>query len=107
MQNTVIYMCIGFSWLLIIVCVLLMLLSRFKHTQFKQRLLRFVNIVLVFQLLFAGLYLAVEFDRDSQYLKGSYTILIALQITCNFFCYMSVKRRKAKTKPSLDSFSMD
>jgi len=34
-------------------------------------------------------------------------VLITMQIACIVICYMSLKRRKAKIRPSLDSFSMD
>ena len=72
------------SWLLVLISILLTLFSRYKHTQFKKHLMSFLN-----DLIF------------------SYTCVLLTQILCNVFCYMSLKRRIAKVKSTLDSFSME
>ncbi|GEB71543.1 hypothetical protein PC2016_1236 [Pseudoalteromonas carrageenovora] len=104
MQNTLVDFCVAISWALLVLSACLVLFSKYKHTDFKQRLFKFLNSVLVIHIATITFYLT-HFKADS--LKTNLWLLIALQIALNITCFMSVKRRKAKTRPSLDSFSMD
>ena len=105
MQTTVIYFGLAINWLLLIVSILLAVFSKFKHTQFKQGLYRFLNMALIIQVVIA---IALVFSSTA--ISGLITLsllVIALQLVCNVICYKSVKRRQARVKPSLDHFSMD
>ena len=46
MQNTVAYFCLTAGWLVLIVSLVFLILSTFKHTHFKQILLRYLNTAL-------------------------------------------------------------
>ncbi|MBH0026804.1 hypothetical protein I6F53_07385 [Pseudoalteromonas sp. SWN29] len=107
MHNTLVDFCIILSWLLLVLSTCLIIFSKYKHTCFKQRLFRFLNSFLVFQLAVVAYHFSNEKVNGLSDLSISYWVLITMQVTCNVVCYMSVKRRKAKIKPSLDSFSMD
>ncbi|QBJ63112.1 hypothetical protein [Pseudoalteromonas sp. DL-6] len=105
MQTTVIYFGLAINWLLLIVSILLAVFSKFKHTQFKQGLYRFLNMALIIQVVIA---IALVFSSTA--ISGLITLswlVIGLQLVCNVICYKSVKRRQARVKPSLDHFSMD
>lgn len=105
MQTTVIYFGLAINWLLLIVSVLLAMFSKFKHTQFKQGLYRFLNVALIVHIV-----IAVMLVFSSTVISGLITLsllVIGLQLVCNVICYKSVKRRQARVKPSLDHFSMD
>ncbi|WP_024598348.1 hypothetical protein [Pseudoalteromonas sp. TAE56] len=107
MHSTLVDFCIILSWLLLVLSTCLIIFSKYKHTYFKQRLFRFLNSFLVFHLAVVAYYLASEKGNELSGLGISYWALITVQVACNIFCYMSVRRRKAKIRPSLDSFSMD
>lgn len=105
MQTTVIYFGLAINWLLLIVSILLAVFSKFKHTQFKQGLYRFLNMALIIQVVIA---IALVFSSTA--ISGLITLswlVIGLQLVCNVICYKSVKRRQARVKPNLDHFSMD
>lgn len=107
MQNTLIDFCIIISWLLFVFSTGLVLFSKYKHTHFKQRLLKFLNAVLLFQTVTTTFYFTNSKADTLTTFVSSLWVLIGLQVILNVICFMSVKRRKAKTRPSLDSFSMD
>jgi hypothetical protein len=108
MQNTLVFTVLGVSYLLLITSVTLIIFSKFKHTQFKQQLLHFLSVVLVIQLTLTTLNILGSIDGNlSSFVSNSYWVVLTLQVLCSLTCYMSVKRRKAKIRPSLDSFSMD
>ncbi|WP_076918542.1 hypothetical protein [Pseudoalteromonas sp. SK18] len=105
MQTTVIYFGLAINWLLLIVSILLAVFSKFKHTQFKQSLYRFLNVALIVHIV-----IAVMLVFNNTAISGLITLswlVIGLQLVCNVICYKSVKRRQARVKPSLDHFSMD
>ena len=105
MQTTAIYFGLAINWLLLIVSILLAVFSKFKHTQFKQSLYRFLNVALIVHFVIAVM---LVFSRTA--ISGLITLswlVIGLQLVCNVICYKSVKRRQARVKPSLDHFSMD
>ncbi|TMO02540.1 hypothetical protein [Pseudoalteromonas sp. S558] len=103
MASDLLFMCVVVGWLLLTLSIFLTLFSRFKHTKFKQHLFRFLNVVLLLQTAVGVIYLMNTSDNS---VIGYWSIL-ASQVICNLLCYMSVKRRIAKIKPSLDYFSMD
>ncbi|MBB1443599.1 hypothetical protein [Pseudoalteromonas sp. SG43-3] len=107
MHSTLVNFCIILSWFLLALSSCLIIFSKYKHTYFKQRLLRFLNSFLVLQIIAVAYYFTSEKVNNLSDLGISYWLLITMQIVCNAMCYMSVKRRKARIKPSLDSFSMD
>ena len=95
------------SCLLVLISILLTLFSRYKHTQFKKHLMSFLNVTLFVQLIFSVYNLMSYQGGNSNNLIFSYTCVLLTQILCNVFCYMSLKRRIAKVKSTLDSFSME
>ena len=95
------------SWLLVLISIVLTLFSRYKHTQFKKHLMSFLNVTLFVQLIFSVYNLMSYQGGNSNNLIFSYTCVLLTQILCNVFCYMSLKRRIAKVKSTLDSFSME
>ena len=105
MQTTFIYFGLAINWLLLIVSILLAVFSKFKHTQFKQGLYRFLNIALIVQV--AITFTLIFSSTSISILITLSWLVIALQLVCNFICYKSVKRRQARVKPNLDHFSMD
>ncbi|PKG66606.1 hypothetical protein CXF64_04775 [Pseudoalteromonas sp. GutCa3] len=107
MHSTLVDFCIILSWLLLVLSTCLIIFSKYKHTCFKQRLFKFLNSFLVFQLIVVVYYFTSEKINGLSDLGVSYWVLITMQIACIVICYMSLKRRKAKIRPSLDSFSMD
>jgi Na+/melibiose symporter-like transporter len=107
MQNNLAYTGLAVSWGLLIVSITLAVFSKYKHTQFKQILLRFLNLAFLFQLVVAIIFTFNNATADLTSLIASCWILITIQLSCNLMCFMSVKRRKAKIKPTLDHFSMD
>ncbi|GAA60620.1 hypothetical protein P20652_2486 [Pseudoalteromonas sp. BSi20652] len=104
MQSNILYIGLGLSWLLLISSLFLTIFSRFKHTKFKQHLFRFLNLALLIQVLVGALYATSTSNGNT---SSSYWALLTIQIACNLLCYISVKRRIARVKSSLDSFSMD
>ncbi|KAF7780198.1 hypothetical protein PMAN_a1193 [Pseudoalteromonas marina] len=67
----------------------------------------FLNVTLFVQLILSVYNLMSYQDGNSNNLIFSYTCVLLTQILCNVFCYMSLKRRIAKVKSTLDSFSME
>ena len=107
MHSTLVNFCIILSWFLLVLSACLIVFSKYKHTHFKQRLLKCLNSFLVFQLAVVFTHFISENTSGLTDLGISYWALIVMQVACNIICYMGVKRRIAKIKPSLDSFSMD
>lgn len=105
MQNNILYFGLAFACLLLLISILLAIFSKFKHTQFKQSLLRFLNITLMIQLLVIAVLTVNNTTFNSLILLG--WLVISFQVVCNLISYKSVKRRQNKIKPTLDSFSMD
>ena len=95
------------SWLLVLMSIVLTLFSRYKHTQFKQHLMVFLNITLLTQITLSIYNLTSNQNDNLNNFIVSCTCVLLAQILCNVFCYMSLKRRIAKVKPTLDSFSME
>ncbi|WP_166377672.1 hypothetical protein [Pseudoalteromonas sp. Z9A4] len=106
MQDNILFICLGVSWLLLVISIVFTLFSRFKHTKFKQHLFRFLNLVFIVQVLVGTLF-AVSVPDNTGNISRSYWILLAIQVLCILFCYISVKRRTARIRPSLEFFSMD
>ncbi|ASM53721.1 hypothetical protein PNIG_a1575 [Pseudoalteromonas nigrifaciens] len=107
MQNTVAYFCLTSGWLVLIVSLVFLILSTFKHTHFKQILLRYLNTALVWQLLVTLVFIMNNTTATLNNFIISCGVIITLQLLCNLACYLGLKRAKAKGRPSLDHFSMD
>lgn len=105
MQNNILYFGLFFAWLLLLISILLAIFSKFKHTQFKQSLLRFLNITLMIQLLVVAVLTVNNTTLNSLIPWG--WLVVGFQMVCNLISYKSVKRRQNKVKSTLDSFSMD
>jgi len=107
MQNTLFDFCIILGWILLALSTCLIVFSKYKHIYFKVRLLKFLNSFLIFQLIFITYYFTNEKVNGLSDLGISNWILLTIQFICNIICYVSIKRRKLRIQPSLDSFSMD
>ena len=106
MVSSLLYSSLSLSWILVIISTLLTFFSYFKNTKFRQNLLRALGTILVFLCI---LFAVIKLNEliTSAHITVNFVAIIAIQTLCNIACYISIKQSRAKSKASLDYFSME
>ncbi|WP_096739427.1 hypothetical protein [Pseudoalteromonas atlantica] len=103
MQSMLINFCHVTGWLLVVLSFLLIGFSKFKHAEFKLKLFSFLKLILVYQVTVS----VWQWFIIGNIVANNQWLLLLAQVLCSAMCYLSLQRRKSKSRPNLDSFSMD